>query len=353
MKKLLFTLVLLLAVLCAGTALATSHPCDECGGPTTMLSSGSWCHWYCESCDYTTSRNHDPNSAYSGLVPDSCSGTCSWCGAAANDASHSFTTYTLNGDATCTEDGTETSKCANVQCSATHTRDAVGSALGHQFTTYTSAPKCEMYGATVYTCEICGYSEYRDYVEPLGHNFVEWTYNGDGTHTGACSREGCNKTTAAHCTMTEVTVGGVTISYCSVCLHLTSAESTTAPVCINGLMVLVDAVPLDVELELDDLLYMIIVGSAEELTGKVELIIDLKEYPFQTEGKYAGVLPEQLEQEKLDLFYVGLDVNLNEETWTPAQFTLEDGVLTFQTETLGVYLIKPVQEKVPSPSLPA
>ena len=45
------------------------------------------------------------------------------------ECEHSFTSYTFNNDATCTEDGTETAKCD--KCDETDTRTAVGTALGH------------------------------------------------------------------------------------------------------------------------------------------------------------------------------------------------------------------------------
>ena len=44
---------------------------------------------------------------------------------------HGFTSYVSNGDATCTEDGTETAACDN-GCGATDTRTDEGSALGHE-----------------------------------------------------------------------------------------------------------------------------------------------------------------------------------------------------------------------------
>ncbi|MBO5906676.1 MAG: hypothetical protein J6Q85_00795 [Clostridia bacterium] len=49
---------------------------------------------------------------------------------------HSFTSYTSNGDATCTADGTKTAKCD--RCDVTDTVDDVGSQKGHHFdpTTY-------------------------------------------------------------------------------------------------------------------------------------------------------------------------------------------------------------------------
>ena len=44
---------------------------------------------------------------------------------------HSFTNYISNGDATCTENGTETAKCDS--CEETKTRTVAGSALGHNY----------------------------------------------------------------------------------------------------------------------------------------------------------------------------------------------------------------------------
>ena len=349
MKKFLFSLLVVLTLLlCAGTAMAASHPCDLCDGETRLVGTGEWCHWYCESCDYTTSRNHDPNSAYSGLVPDSCSGYCSWCGRAADYSSHTFAGYVYNGDATCFENGTETGKCTNAQCSATHTRVCENSALGHSFKFMVTLPTCETYGVTTDVCSACGHRQDRDYVEPLGHSFTNWRYNGDGTHTAACDREGCRKTESGSCEMKDVVVGGKTISFCFACSHMENGESSTLPVSVNGLMLLVDAMPLDVELKVDTpVLYMIVISSAQELTEKTSVEVDLKEYPFEAaEGWYANLLPEQLDAEKLNLFYVGMDqtADLTQETWYPCTFTLAEGVLSFDTDELGVYLLVPAAE---------
>ncbi len=342
MKKLLFALTVLALLLCTGAALADSHPCDECGGPTTFAGSGTWCHWYCETCDHTTSRNHNPNSAYSGLVPDSCSGSCSWCGAKADFSSHTFSGYVYNNDGTCTADGTETGKCTNVQCGATHTRTCPNTMIPHYFHYMIVKPTCEAEGMTVYVCQICGLREYDEYVDPLGHAFDEWVYNDDGTHTSVCANEGCSRQITEECRVKEAIVGGKTIRYCFVCNHLVSGESAVAPVSANGLMILVDAAPLDVDVE-TDALYMIIISCAEPLEAKVEVIIDLNEYPFEVEGDYAALLPAQLDGEKLNLFYVGASqpADLGAETWYATPFTLEEGMLTFHTADLGIYLIVP------------
>lgn len=65
---------------------------------------------------------------------------------------HNFVSYTYNNNATCTADGTETSKCT--RCSATNTRAKAGSKLGHSFTTYKSNgdATCTADGTKTATC---------------------------------------------------------------------------------------------------------------------------------------------------------------------------------------------------------
>lgn len=368
-KQPLLTVLLTALLLLCGTAWAESHPCDLCGGPTTCVGTGSWCHWYCEACDHTTSRNHNPNSAYSGLVPDSCSGTCAWCGASADQSSHTFANYTYNNDATCNENGTETGRCTNVQCGATHTRTVNDSSLGHDYREIVTPPGCTTAGITEHVCRRCGYTRYSDLVDPVGHTFESWVSNPDNTHTSICSAEGCNASVTEPCAFRTTTVGGTTFRYCFVCNRLirtgtgdgapsagaeaaadavpaTVADSDTLwSVSVSGLMVLVDAAPLETELDLDrEPLYLLIVSSAKALDAPREIKLDLKEFPYQVdEGDYAHILPEELEARKLNLFYVGADESAltTLETWYPTTFTMDEGILTFQADTLGVYLLIP------------
>lgn len=361
MKKFLFALTVLTALLlCGSVAMAAGHPCDMCGGPTTMVGSGSWCHWYCEACDYTTSRNHDPNSYYSGLVPDSCSGFCQWCGAAANYSSHTFTTWVYDGNATCTEDGTETAKCDNVQCWATNTRTCAGTVLGHDYTLQVIAPKCEVGGYTIYTCNRCGETHNADETNALGHAFGDFVYNGDGTHTAGCTRLGCNYRHTADCGMVEAVVGGKKITYCPICGRIVtesgdvdldiSDDATAKPVegsSIPGrLMVLVDAAPLEVEIE-TEAFYMFITtfqrgGVEVEFTGKVEVTVDLNAHPFVMEtSAFASVPPSELNGRAFKIVRVEFEMVDGKltEVWYEMPFTLNKGVLTFQTEKMGTFLM--------------
>ncbi len=93
--------------------------------------------------------------------------SCSGCGERGTETfeygaplNHSFTRYTSNNNATCTQDGTKTAKCD--RCSETDTVTDVGSKLGHEFTNY------------------------------IPDNNA--TYEKDGTKTAHCNHKGCTAT---------------------------------------------------------------------------------------------------------------------------------------------------------------
>lgn len=361
MKKFLFVLTVLAALLlCGSVALAAGHPCDMCGGSTTLEGVGAWCHWYCEKCDYTTSRNHDPNSYYSGLEPDSCSGYCRWCGSAANYSSHTFTTWVYDGNATCTADGTETAKCDNVQCWATNTRTSPGTALGHDYSTQVVPPTCQEEGYTIYTCTRCGDTYNDDITSATGHNYANWVYNGDGTHTANCANKGCYHHRTADCTSVTTVVGGKKLTLCPVCGNVTfdggnvdmdasdnvSGEMADGSRLPGKLMVLVDPAPIDVPIQ-TEAFYMFITafqrnGVLIECPGKVEVTVDLNEHPFQMESSaFSDMLPAEMNARAFKIVrveYQMIEEKLTE-VWYEMPFTLEKGVLTFETDKMGTFLM--------------
>lgn len=76
-------------------------------------------------------------------------------------------------------------------------------------------------------CDLCGAEEVRTVGEPLGHTWGDWTSNGNGTHTGTCTREGCDYTVKEDCTF----VDGV----CSVChAQEVITHSVTVGYTVNG-----------------------------------------------------------------------------------------------------------------------
>ena len=153
---------------------------------------------------------------------------------------HSFTDYNYNNNATCTENGTETSTCDRDNCNETDTREKSNTKLGHNYGTpkYSwSGDKC----TAIRTCDrdsshketeivtakyvkdtnaTCTAPEKGHYVatftnnaftaqttatnsidkgEKLGHSFTDYIYNGNatcienGTETATCDRDNCNE----------------------------------------------------------------------------------------------------------------------------------------------------------------
>ena len=359
MKKLFFLVTVITAMLLLGGVALAAHPCDMCGSAeTSLVGSGAWCHWYCEKCDYTTSRNHDPNSYNSGLVPDSCSGHCRWCGASANYSSHTFTTWHLNSDVTCTTDGSETAHCDNVQCSATNTRHAPGSALGHDYAITVHRPMCENIGYTNHQCIRCEDYFNDQIVPPTGHDYA-WSYNGDGTHTSACRNLGCQSEMTTSCSPMTTIVGGQELSICTVCGHRISlgdgSSMETAPNAgahldvteLPGeLTVFVDAAPLDVPMD-TDAFYMFITslqkdGVEVSFSGRVEITIDLNEHPFSMpDSIFFEMPPSELKAKAFKIVRVEYQMVNGQptEVWVEVPFTLKKGILTFETEKMGVFLM--------------
>ena len=141
--------------------------CSACGAKNTLTDTGSAKgHSYkatvtaptCTEKGYTTNK-------------------CSVCGDSYKDSyvnatGHKFGSYTSNGDATCTKDGTKTATCSN-GCGTKDTKTDVGTALGHSYTaTGTTPAKASnsilatretviIQGYTTYTCGKCG-DNYKD-----------------------------------------------------------------------------------------------------------------------------------------------------------------------------------------------
>ena len=365
MKKFLFVLTFLAVMVLAGTAFAAS--CDVCGsGDVTKVGSGEWCQWDCNACGSRTSRSHNPNSNNSGLVPDSCSGKCTWCGASASRSSHSFTSWEPAGDATCLKDGTEISRCANAQCSAKTTRNAPGSALGHNYMPGVMPPTCTSSGYTRYTCSRCGDNYVVD-LAPLTHIYDTWTSNGDGTHTAICAQRRCDNPVTLPCSIISVTMSGKTISLCPVCGYISDADAdldasknpTATP--LDGqelpgrLVVLVDAAPLAFPVS-TDAFYLFITsfqdgGKTVDFTGKVQITIDLNEHPFSLpESAYADVQPAQLTGRTCKLFRLEQEEINGQpaEVWHEVNFTLLNGILNFETDQMGTFILTPDTAEAPS-----
>jgi hypothetical protein len=116
---------------CADSSDDGNHACDICG------KAGVTEHSYSQpTCDLPAS--------------------CTECGEPTGVVlGHDFATYTSNNDASCTADGTESSKCT--RCGETDTRIVAGSAQEHVFGEW----RTDTEGQELRRCQVCRQVEYR------------------------------------------------------------------------------------------------------------------------------------------------------------------------------------------------
>ena len=154
---------------------ATGHNWD------TAWQSDDVGHWHqClnANCPVTDNAHKDGYADHEPQGGGDCtqSVVCGVCGYVITPAQggHSFTNYVSNGDATCTEDGTETAVCDHPGCTATDTRTEVGSALEHDYRDDVTPPTCTEQGYTTHTCDRCGDTYVDAYTDPAGHTWGDW-----------------------------------------------------------------------------------------------------------------------------------------------------------------------------------
>ena len=173
----------------------------------------------CDNCTATDKRvavgsapGHDFSITVSGTPPTcqhggSATMKCSRCTETETKTSsgpvgHSNTTYTSDGNATCTADGTKTAHC-DFGCGTDDTVTDTGTMLPHSYTVYTSDGNatCNSDGTKTATCDYgCGATDTVDDAgTQLTHSFTNYvsdgnaTYKADGTETAHCDH-GCGAT---------------------------------------------------------------------------------------------------------------------------------------------------------------
>lgn len=178
---------------------------------------GHWHQCLNAHCPVTDNTQKDGYAAHEPQGGGDCtqSVVCGVCGYVITPASggHSFTNYVSNGDATCTEDGTETAACDHPGCSITDTRTVAGSALGHAYRDVVTPPTCTEQGYTTHTCDRCGDTCVDDYTAPAGHTWGAWQESAD-EHWRTCAVCGEETGRGEH----EYT--GDTDTDCDVCGHV-------------------------------------------------------------------------------------------------------------------------------------
>ena len=345
-----------------GSALGHSFTDYTSNGDATCTADGTktaYCDRGCGAIDTISNEGSALGHSFTNYVSDG-NATCTddgtktahcdhGCGATdtiSNEGSalgHSFTNYVSDGNATCTADGTKTAHCDH-GCGATDTISDEGSALGHNYTAVVTAPTCVKGGYTTYTCTRCNDSYTVNKTAALQHWYGSWSFNGDMTHSATCLRAGCGYVCARDCAAYTVTVGDNLVSICPVCNNMDGIKMSTFKATVTSVDNGVNGIPKRGELSVcgleapfDGILYMLTVayeydGMLDEFTGMVHIEIAL-EMPDE--------LPE-FQLVRVDVTEADEDTERTE-VWTGIEYNYEDGVLSFDTDTAGIFLLLPVE----------
>lgn len=205
-------------------------------------------------------------------------------------------------------------------------------------------PTCVKIGYTTYTCTHCNDSYKANKTATLQHWYGLWSYDGDMTHSAACLRDGCGYVRTRNCTGYTVTVGNNKFSICPVCgnlngltmnaLKATITYADNDVICIPGRG---ELIVCGLETPFDGVLYALTVaheyaGTLNDFTGMVHVEIPLA---------LTNELPA-FRLVRVDVPEGGEDTERTE-VWTEIKYSYEDGVLSFDTDAAGVFLLLPVE----------
>ena len=198
----------------------------------------------CSRCDYTT-KVELPELKHNLVHHDAKAPTCTETGWEEYDTCSrcDYTTYQaipalkhnpVHHDAkapTCTEIGWEEYDTCS-RCDYTTYQEIP--APGHDYAEEVVKPTCEKDGYTLHTCKKCNDSYKDHWTQKRMHWYGEWTNNGDGTHSAACKREGCNHVGKTQCAIVEFRQEEAAFTLCPICgnvsdgTHLALVKKVTA-----------------------------------------------------------------------------------------------------------------------------
>ena len=233
--------------------------------------------------------------------------------------------------------------CTRIGCGAV-ADDLLGSGPGgicavHDYQAAVASPTCLKKGYTTHTCTNCGDTYKDSYTAARPHWYKLWTGNGDGTHSASCRRGGCKHTGMAECALYEVAVGEAVLNVCPVCgmlgehQMLAFEKPTINNVSKNAIPERGELIARGLETPVDGVLYVLTVayefaGKVEAFNGKVKVTI-----PINLADAFKLVRVDRTD---------AADTTERTETRTEIPFTYENSKLTFETDTVGLFLLLPV-----------
>lgn len=194
----------------------------------------------------------------------------------------------------------------------------------HSYKKVTVPATCTEGSYTKYICTGCGDS-YGNMPKTaaLTHWFGPWSANGDGTHSAACLREDCGYTSVRDCTIFTANVGETALTACPICGNEGFSPIEGAEISAIG----------NTYLPIGEAL---IFGKAAPCEGVLYAFTATHEYSGRIEP-YTVPVAVSLPCDMADFTLMRADA----EGLTECAFTLEDGILSLETDHAALFLLLP------------
>lgn len=193
----------------------------------------------------------------------------------------------------------------------------------HTYKKVTVPATCTENGYSKYTCTGCGDSYGMTKTAALTHWFGPWSANGDGTHSATCLREDCGYTSVRDCTIFTANVGETALTACPICGNEGFSPIEGAEISAIG----------NTYLPIGEAL---IFGKAAPCEGVLYAFTATHEYSGRIEP-YTVPVAVSLPCDMADFTLMHADA----EGLTECAFTLEDGILSLETDHAALFLLLP------------
>ena len=334
------------------------------GYPATCTQPGREDYQYCSVCNYSAPRETIPATGHAEVVDPAVAATCTSGGLTEGKHCTVCDTVTVEQEttpaaghaevidkavaATCTESGKTEGKHCSV-CGAVTVAQKSIPAAGHEMVIMEAvSASCVSAGSTESAyCSVCGMVLIgQEKIPAMGHHYQEWMPAGEHMHEAECGRADCSHRGQATCALYEVQTEKERFHVCAICgewnegvfeaIMEANAEWEDKQGHPRGELIVRGAVrpfgtePVDVEgmNEAVSPVYGLTVacewaGQAEEFNGMVKVFI-----PLEMNAQFS---------------LIRLNSEMEEERWTAVPFVMQDGVLSFETDTDGLFLLMPVE----------
>ena len=306
--------------------------CTQCD----LVCTHDWADGVCKTCKSTCAHDYD-----------SATGICRTCKLA---CSHDKTAVDAAVAPTCTQTGlTEGKHCTT--CGKVLVEQQAVKALGHDYRAEATTPGSAS-GEVRYRCARCG----DIYTVEMDHQYGEWTDNGDGTHSVACPHDGCGYVATVECARYELTVDEVPVGVCPICGKFGDARCRIIG---EAMCEPIDEAPLPEGELLVRGLDLPMGEEAVAIAGLEDEVVPVYSFTFvfASDGQVVDLnaavrlrVPMELDGGfrllRLDVPDDATDDAPDdaEERWTELTYVYADGVLDFETDAAGLFLLLPLDE---------